>query len=143
MDYIDDTQKRTGWSLMKYITEPVFLIHNCVSLSSVQTQCPKCVKDITKYDFIQNLVYWTNRMHNEVRHNRTKNTRVLPCGPIYVCTKHQQPCCSQCTTSNLQYDSDDWTIEWWCNVQLHPHFWILDAKNGLVVTRMKTVKQTL
>ena len=143
MDYINHTQKRTGWSLMNYITEPVFLIHNCVSFTTVQSQCPTCVKDITKYDFIQNLVYWSNRMQNEVRQTRAKNTAVLPCGPVYVCTKHAQVCCPACTSSNIEYESDSWTIEWWCNMQLHPHMWVLDAKNGLVMTRMKTVSQTV
>ena len=139
MDYINKTQNETGWCFMTNIAEPVFLIHNCVNFSQIKKYLPEQFKDINNFDYIQNISSWCNQIHRwqtEDMHNRFQVP--MPCGPVYTCKRHHNNGCVECVKEFNVYPEHDWNGSWKCNVDMSPHFYIFDKKNGLVMTLMKT-----
>lgn len=53
-----------GWNFMVNIEEPIYLIHDCVGLSSqIKRQlAPECCPK-NKYVWTQYMLYWSNRCH--------------------------------------------------------------------------------
>lgn len=139
MHYININSKNAGWSFMSNIAEPIFLIHNCVSFGQVKDQLPQIFRHINKYDFVQNFISWSNRMHRWKQSALPQSNNIkLPCGPRYVCKQHQSNACTQCINLHNAYNQQQWNLQWCCNTQYSPHFYIFDSKNGLVMTMMKT-----
>ena len=141
MDYINKNDSQTLWCYMTNIEEPVFLIHNCVSFDQVKPYLPDFTQDVNKYDYIQNLVYWSTKLHQwQLRHDEPENTRI-PCGPAWQCKRHNTLDCNNCPKNSPEQEQQHWKLKWNCNTYNSNHFWILDAKNGLVMTLMKHVHQ--
>ena len=141
MDYIDLKQKNTGWLFLTNIKEPVFLLHHCVSFDQVKSQLPTFIEDINKYDYIQNSVYWCNKLHRwQKEHDKRKRVN-LPCGPYYRCTKHKKMLCQTCVVNNNKYTNDTWELKYKCNMKMSSNMWILDSRNGLNMTMIQTIKK--
>ena len=137
MHFVNKHESAVGWNFMTNINEPVFLIHNCVQLNSNLIQkLPQPFANLNKYDWIQNKCYWSNRLH-QYKHTH-KTSQQLPCGPKWVCTKHELNVCAQCDTRIGVYCEPNWKLEWECNVDHEGTFWILDCQDGLVMTLMKS-----
>lgn len=142
MDYINVKNAQVGWSFMTNIDEPIFLLHNCVSFQQIKQQLPDTFKDINKYDFVQNLISWSNQMHRWKNSHLPQSYQVqLPCGTHYVCKQHGTNACTQCVKRHNVYPTTHWKLKWQCNKQQSPHFYIFDKRNGLVMTMMKTAKK--
>ena len=62
----------------------------------------------------------------------------MPCGPVYTCKLHHNNGCVQCVNEYNVYPEEDWNESLQCNLNMNPHFYILDKKNGLVMTLKKT-----
>ena len=138
MDFIYNNQAKKGWNFLQNITEPVFLIHDCLLLQhAIRLKIPAEFRPQNAYDWVQNMIYYSNRMH-EYMANFPQKRLIYPCGPKYSCIKHQKTACMQCTQNKGLYPSNRWKMEWCCNMQNNPKKWILDAKNGLTMTTMKS-----
>ena len=137
MDSVNAEQKKHGWNFMTNIEEPVFLIHNCVTFAQVRRSLPEFAKELNKYDYLENMIYWHNRLveYQNCHHDHPMD---MPCGPVYICKQHQRQCCTQCITHNSRYSQRKFNMEWCCNNHTNPHSWIFDKKNGLVMTLMQT-----
>ena len=71
-----------------------------------------------------------------------RNDIQLPCGPIFKCKKHARSRCDECLLQNHYYDEQVWRMKWKCNKHISTRFRVLDSKNGLHMTLMKTVKDS-
>ena len=133
---------------MTQIEEPVFLIHNCVPFADIRVNIQlkdESFEHLTKYNFYQNLIWNSHQCHEYKQQHPNERNIILPCGPRYICKKHNLCYCIICSRNNIsnkpQYNQQQWKIEWKCNTHINPHFWIFDSNNGLVMTLMKTVQQ--
>ena len=79
---------------------------------------------------------------HEYHSKKVRNDIQLPCGPIFKCKQHSRSRCEQCTVHNHYFDQKQWTMKWVCNKHVESRFRILDSKNGLHMTLMKTVEQS-
>lgn len=139
MNFINIHNSRIGWCFMSNIAEPVFLIHNCVNFQQVKQYLPAQFADINNFDYVQNISHWSNAIHRWKNNHRAKQSHVpTPCGPMYFCRQHNNNACSNCVHEFNVYPEQHWYAVWKCNTQMSPHFYILDAENGLVMTMMKT-----
>ena len=138
MDFIYTTEANFGWNFLINITEPVFVIHDCLLLSdAIKKKIPQEFRPCNAYDWIQNILYYSNRIHEWIKENRHTKLK-YPCGPKYTCKKHQVTSCDECTVVKGEYPQQAWNIEWCCNEIVNPKKWIFDSKNGLAMTTMKT-----
>ena len=140
MDYININDESLGWCFLSNIHEAVLLIHNCISFGQVKNQLPKFIEEINKYDFMQNIISWSNQLHRYKHANGA--TIDLPCGPQYICKTHQSPSCQSCCPSYNVFPQNLWNLKWTCNTEKSPHFWIFDSKNGLVMSLMKVTRKS-
>ena len=142
MNCINNGKKQTGWSILTNIEEPVFLIHNCVCFEQIRNQLPPQMNDINQFDYVQNMIHWSNQMHNYKCNNLPRTHHMqLPCGPFYQCKLHSTQICETCTERHNVYPQHKWTLKWNCNVHTNPHCFVWDQTNGLVMTMMKTCKR--
>ena len=147
MDQINQSERTQGWYFMTNLTEPVFLIHECVRVMDVKNSFPK--------DFLDNVAgfykYFSLNMHELMLHrdelsrrrrrNRRRRNIHLPCGAVYKCIKHGKSRCDDCTVEHMKFPSDKWNLCWKCNMDFNPMMSIFDSKNGLVMTLMETVSR--
>lgn len=137
MDFINDNHKRFAWCHLTNISEPVFLIHNCVNFAAVSAGYRHMPTQINKYDYIQNMHYWSQRMIKYQRNCHVPYPVELPCGPHYICKQHNVMVCQQCETRNFRYSQKNWIRKWICNTAKDPKFWVFDSNNGLVMTMIR------
>ena len=133
MDYINKSQTVRQWFHFKFISEPVFLIHNCVPFAEIKRTLPDKYQRFGKLYFYRHFGHNMKQLHQaQRRRQRNRNQMQLPCGPIHVCSKHERVHCRNCQSRKP-------LLKWKCNTEKHPHFWVFDAANGLCMTLMKTV----
>lgn len=140
MDWIYSNEIQNGWNFLINITEPIFLIHECLLLKQeICKKIPQEFRPVNVYDWVQNMLYYSNRIHEYLCQN-PQHKFEHPCGPKYTCKKHTTTACTQCITNLGVYSSKTWNIEWCCNHIKNPKQWILDSKNGLCMTAMKNTR---
>ena len=139
MDFVNNREKSIGWCHLTNILEPVYLIHNCVNFASVEKEFAHMSTKINKFDYVQNMHYWSQRLKKYSRNNNAQAQLQLPCGPHWICKQHKTTACQRCETNNFIYPQQLWLSKWVCNVNKDPYFWIFDSKNGLVMTMMRQI----
>ena len=111
MDYIDVKEQKSGWAWMTNIVEPVLLLHNCVGFKQVYNQLPELVHDINAYDYVQNIIVWSNKLQRwKATHDQNDNVD-LPCGPYYQCKRHKRMICASCVINNNKYSNKVWKLK--------------------------------
>ena len=70
-------KNKSGWNYMDQVEQPVFLM--C---------CPEDVRPTNVCAWIHNMIYYNNRIH-ELKALTQEIQFDCPCGPKYVCIKHQ------------------------------------------------------
>ena len=137
LDIIRYDDSETAWVEMEQIQEPIFLIHNCVKMDNqIKNNLPKEIQPTNQYAWVQNMLYYSNRIHEHIALNDECNFDI-PCGPKYVCKEHHSTACAECTTVKGKYPNDTWDIEWYCNIDKDSRMFVFDSFNGLAMTLMK------
>ena len=143
MDFIINDEKKTGWNYIDNIDEPVFLIHDCVKMDrQTLTKLPMDIKPTNVYTWVQNMLYYSNLIHEYKQTNPGSNFD-CPCGPKYICIAHETCACLDCTDNKGEYPSDKWRVIWCCNKQKNGKMFVFEKKQGLVMTLMKPLPSVL
>jgi hypothetical protein len=145
MDYIDNNDSNIGWQHLTNISEPICLIHNCVSLNNIKSTLPEYIQSQNNLIMQKNLIYWNYQIHlqhhlqQERRLNRNENKIQRPCGAVYRCKLHHLIKCNDCQRNRQDIaQNSKFHLEWYCNTVRNPFFWIFDSLNGYCIGAMKT-----
>ena len=144
MDFLNIKNRHTGWFFMTNLLEPVFIIHECVSFHDVRKTLPRHWRHKQHKDaFYHNFAFNNHQLmldKDEFSSKKVRQSIQLPCGPVFCCKKHDKCRCYECPVRQQVYKQNVWNLKWKCNTNFNPYFRILDCKNGLSMTLMKTVK---
>ena len=96
---------------------------NCVNFDQVKDDIHQIVQDVNKFDYIQNMINWSNRLNRWKLNNLRQRSHIqLPCGPVYECKRHNSNQCTSCVHQNNVFPQNEWTLKWQCNTHKSPHF---------------------
>lgn len=150
LDLIDYNKRTNGWYSMTNLVEPVFIIHRCVRFNDVIDTLPRewrkhgihkaFYRDYT-FNMHQLMLEKDELCRDNSKRKRKRGEKIcLPCGPVFQCKLHKRLRCNQCSTNFMVFPRSHWKNKWKCNTQYNSCFYVLDSKNGLAMTLMKTVQ---
>ena len=145
MDYVDMRERKNSWYFCTNFLEPVFLLHKCVTFDQIRHTLPRSWRSKNSEAFYHNYAFNKHQLmldKDEYHCSKIRRGIQLPCGPIFKCKRHSVSRCQECSADNNYFDQKQWKMKFHCNKNVSSHFRVLDSKNGLHMTLMKTVKKS-